>query len=152
MLIHTKKCLQQCYRCWCPLELQKTVSILTASWQETKSPKQYNYTNNTSLTSLQLKKARTGGKCAFVRNNAAREGFAFGKYQKYKVLQHHGKKPKTTITTTSLTAAVQQLKKAGSGAANKLISFTSRHTLGDTLLHFSKTMLQVKGLEREKRP
>ena len=128
-MIHTKKCLQQYYRCWCPSELQRTVSILTASWQETKSPKQYNYTNNTSLTSLQLKKARTGGKCAFVRNNAASEGFALGKLekdQKRKVLQHHGKKPKTTITTTSLTAAVQQLKKAGSGAANKLISFTSR--------------------------
>jgi hypothetical protein len=69
---------------------------------------------------------------------------------KNKVLQHHGKKPKTSITTTSLRAAVQQLKKAGSGAANKLISFTSRHTLGDMLLHSSKSMLQVKGLEREK--
>lgn len=67
-----------------------------------------------------------------------------------KNLQHRGKKPKTTITTTSLTAAIRQLKKAGTGAANKLISFTSRHTLGDMLLHSSETILQVKGLEREK--
>ena len=100
------------------------------------------------MISVTSRRSTLGSKRAFLRNNAASEGFAFAKLEKDQkkiCLQHQDKKPKTTITTTSLTAAVRQLKKAGTGAANKLISFTSRHTLGNMLLHSSETMLQVKG-------
>lgn len=100
------------------------------------------------MISVTSRRSTLGSKRAFLRNNAASEGFAFAKLEKDQkkiCLQHQDKKPKTTsITTTSLTAAVRQLKKAGTGAANKLISFTSRHTLGNMLLHSSESMLQVK--------